>query len=44
MTKGILLEDYTGHLCTNCPEAAQLLKALEDDSSNNVIVALFMQV
>ena len=37
--KGILLEDYTGHLCTNCPEAAQIAKNLEDDSSLNVIVA-----
>ena len=37
--KGILLEDYTGHLCTNCPEAAQIAKSLEEDSSLNVIVA-----
>ncbi len=38
-TKGILLEDYTGHKCTNCPAAAQIAKDLEDDSSKNVIVA-----
>ena len=38
-TKGILLEDYTGHKCTNCPVAAQIAKNLEDDSSKNVIVA-----
>ena len=38
-TKGILLEDYTGHKCTNCPSAAQTAKSLEDDSVKNVIVA-----
>ena len=38
-TKGILLEDYTGHKCTNCPAAAQTAKSLEDDSIKNVIVA-----
>ena len=37
--KGILLEDYTGHKCTNCPAAAQIAKSLEDDSIKNVIVA-----
>ena len=37
--KSILLEDYTGHKCTNCPAAAQIAKDLEDDSSKNVIVA-----
>ena len=37
--KGILLEDYTGHKCTNCPAAAQTAKSLEDDSIKNVIVA-----
>tara|TARA_B110001452_G_scaffold105116_1_gene87153 strand:- start:698 stop:1609 length:912 start_codon:yes stop_codon:yes gene_type:complete len=36
--KGILLEDYTGHKCTNCPAAAQTAKYLEDDSTKNVIV------
>ena len=37
--KGILLEDYTGHKCTNCPSAAQTANALENDSNLNVIVA-----
>ena len=37
--KGILLEDYTGHKCTNCPAAAQIAKDLEQDSVLNVIVA-----
>jgi len=37
--KGILLEDYTGHLCTACPEGAAIAKSLEEDSSLNVIVA-----
>ena len=31
-SKGILLEDYTGHKCTNCPAAAQNAKDLEQDS------------
>ena len=38
-SKGILLEDYTGHKCTNCPAAAQIAKDLEQDSVLNVIVA-----
>jgi len=38
-SKGILLEDYTGHKCTNCPAAATIAKDLEDDTSLNVIVA-----
>ena len=37
--KGILLEDYTGHKCTNCPSAATIAKDLEEDTSLNVIVA-----
>ena len=37
--KAILLEDYTGHKCTNCPAAATIAKALEDNTSLNVIVA-----
>ena len=37
--KGVLLEDYTGHKCTNCPAAAVIAKQLEDDTSLNVIVA-----
>lgn len=38
-SRGILLEDYTGHKCTNCPAAAQIAKDLEQDSNLNVIVA-----
>ena len=36
--KGILLEDYTGHKCTNCPAAATIATQLEDDTSLGVIV------
>ena len=36
--KHILLEDYTGHKCTNCPAAAVIAKQLEDDTSLNVIL------
>ena len=37
--KRILLEDYTGHTCTNCPAAAAIAKQLEDDNSGKIIVA-----
>ena len=37
--KRILLEDYTGHTCTNCPAAAVIAKQLEDDNVGKVIVA-----
>ena len=37
--KNILLEDYTGHKCTNCPEAATIAVNLENDTSLGVIVA-----
>ena len=36
--KHILLEDYTGHKCTNCPAAAVIAKQLEDDTALNVIM------
>ena len=42
--KSILLEDYTGHKCTNCPSAAQIAKDLEDDSSKNVIVRAIISI
>lgn len=34
----ILLEDYTGHKCTNCPDAAVIAEELEEDTSLNVIL------
>lgn len=37
--KGILLEDYTGHKCTQCPAAATIAIGLEENTSLNVIVA-----
>ena len=37
-SKNILLEDYTGHKCTNCPAAAVIAKQLEDDASLGVIL------
>ena len=37
--KRILLEDFTGHTCTNCPAAATIAKQLEDDNVGKVIVA-----
>ncbi|MDG2344340.1 MAG: Omp28-related outer membrane protein [Flavobacteriales bacterium] len=37
-SKNILLEDYTGHKCTNCPAAAVIAKQLEDDASLGVVL------
>ena len=34
----ILLEDYTGHKCTNCPDAAIIAEELEDDTALGVVV------
>ena len=28
--KKVLIEDYTGHLCPNCPEAGREIKAIQD--------------
>jgi hypothetical protein len=34
----ILLEDYTGHKCTNCPNAAITAEELQDDTTLGVVV------
>ncbi len=34
----VLLEDYTGHLCTNCPKASMTAKTLEEASGGHLIV------
>lgn len=34
----VLLEDYTGHTCTNCPAAAATAKSIEDANGGKVIV------
>lgn len=34
----ILLEDYTGHKCTNCPDAAITAEELEDDTALGVVL------
>ena len=31
--KKVLIEDFTGHLCPNCPEAARELDAIHDIKS-----------
>lgn len=36
--RNVLLEDYTGHTCTNCPSAAVIAKNIEDASNGKVIV------
>ena len=35
--KKVLIEDYTGHLCPNCPEAGREIKAIKDIYENQVI-------
>lgn len=35
--KKILLEDYTGHTCGNCPRAADTLTALHDDYPGKIV-------
>ncbi len=34
----VLLEDYTGHTCVNCPSAAVIAKDIEDANAGKVIV------
>ncbi|MEO9531039.1 MAG: Omp28-related outer membrane protein [Crocinitomicaceae bacterium] len=36
--RNVLLEDYTGHRCPNCPDANWIAKGIEDQNSDNVIV------
>jgi hypothetical protein len=38
IVRRVLLEDYTGHTCTNCPEAAILAHALDSASHGKLIV------
>jgi hypothetical protein len=35
----VLLEDYTGHTCFNCPPAAEIAHGLHEDNPNRVFVA-----
>ena len=34
----VLLEDFTGHLCVNCPEAAKLAHDLAEDLDHKLII------
>lgn len=36
--RNVLLEDYTGHTCTNCPPAAVIAKGIENANTNRVFV------
>lgn len=36
--KKVLLEDYTGHTCGNCPRAAEIAKALKTKYGSNLVV------
>lgn len=38
ITKTVLLEDYTGHQCVNCPEAGELSHNLKANFKENVVV------
>ena len=35
--KKVLIEDFTGHLCTNCPDAAREISAIHDLYPNQII-------
>ena len=35
--KNILIEDFTGHLCKNCPDAARELDAIHDFYGSRII-------
>ena len=35
--KKVLIEDYTGHTCPNCPDAARQLEAIQDFYGDQVI-------
>ncbi len=37
--RNVLIEDYTGHLCTNCPAAAEDASSLEENNAGRVFVA-----
>lgn len=37
--KNVLLEDFTGHTCTNCPAAGAIAVQLENDNPGRVFVA-----
>lgn len=38
ITRNVLLEEFTGQTCTNCPDAHRVIKALEDQYGDNLIV------
>lgn len=37
--QNVLLEDFTGHTCTNCPAAAVIAKTIEDANPGRVFIA-----
>jgi len=37
--RNVLIEDFTGHLCTNCPAAAVIASSLETNNPGKVFVA-----
>ncbi len=39
LSRNVLIEDFTGHLCNNCPPAADTAENLHSDYPNNVFVA-----
>jgi len=38
MQRQVLLEDYTGHKCVNCPEAALAARAMEESLNGQLII------
>jgi thiol-disulfide isomerase/thioredoxin len=37
-SKNVLIEDYTGHYCVNCPEAAEEIHTLQDLYGDRIVV------
>ena len=40
VSKNVLIEDYTGQLCSNCPEAAETIHQLQQEYGSDRIIAV----
>ena len=39
VTRNVLIEDFTGHKCVNCPNAAKAARLIESSNKNRVFIA-----
>lgn len=44
VTKRVLVEDYTGHFCSNCPRGARTLDTLEQIYGDSIIIPMAVHV